>query len=92
MSDLTKLPNIGSELSRRLELAGIKTSNELKELGTENAFIKLKTVFPDACYNQLYAMEGAIQGIRWHGISKERKEELQEFMNSLQKDSNDLFE
>lgn len=92
MSELIKLPNIGLELAKRIDFAGIKTAEELIELGTENAFIRLKTVFPDACHNQLYALEGAIQGIRWHGIRKERKEELKEFMNRLQKDSNDLFE
>ncbi|MCD4832512.1 MAG: TfoX/Sxy family protein [Bacteroidales bacterium] len=85
MSELTKLPNIGPELAKRLELAGIKSSKKLAELGTENAFIRLKTVFPGACHNQLYALEGAIQGIRWHGISKERKVELQEFMKMTQK-------
>ena len=85
MSELTKLPNIGLELAKRLELAGIKSSKKLAELGTENAFIRLKTVFPGACHNQLYALEGAIQGIRWHGISKERKVELQEFMKMTQK-------
>ncbi len=28
----------------------------------------------------LCALEGAIQGIRWHGLSKERKEELKQFL------------
>jgi DNA transformation protein len=60
MSELIKLPNIGSELAKRLELAGIKSSEELIEAGTESAFIRLKTVFPNACHNQLYALEGAI--------------------------------
>lgn len=86
MSELTKLPNIGSELAKRLELAGIKTAEELMEAGTENAFIRLKTVFPNACHNQLYALEGAIQGIRWHGISKERKNELQDFFAMIKND------
>ena len=85
MSELTKLPNIGQELAKRLEFAGIKSSEELKRIGAENAFIRLKTVFSGACHNQLYALEGAIQGIRWHGISKERKQELQEFMKMIQK-------
>jgi len=35
------------------------------------------------CINMLYALEGAIQGIRWHGLSKERKLELKEYYNSL---------
>lgn len=86
MSKLTSLPNIGHEIAKRLEYAGIETPEELSEMGAENAFIKLKTVFPAACHNQLFALEGAIQGIRWHGISKERKAELQEFMKMLEKD------
>jgi DNA transformation protein len=86
MSELTKLPNIGQELAKRLELAGIKSTEEFLQLGTEKVFIKLKTVFPNACHSQLYALEGAMQGIRWHVISKERKAELQEFMKMLQKE------
>jgi len=86
MNNLIELPNIGKELAKRLELAGIDTAGQLQDLGTEKAFIKLKTVFPSACHNQLYALEGAIQGIRWHAISKERKEELKEFMRVLQRD------
>jgi hypothetical protein len=29
----------------------------------------------------LYALEGAIQGIRWHNLPKARKEELLHFFN-----------
>lgn len=92
MSELIKLPNIGPELANRLELVGIKSEKELVDAGTENAFIRLKSIFPDACQNQLYAIDGAINGIHWYDISKERKEELLEFMNNLHRDSNDLFE
>lgn len=84
MTHLTVLPNIGIELAKRLEIAGIHNAEQLKSLGTETVFIRLKTVFPSACHNQLYAIEGAIQGIRWHGIDKVRKIELQEFMKSLE--------
>lgn len=83
MKELTELPNIGKELAKRLELAGIKSQEEFFKLGTEQIFIKLKTVFPAACHNQLYAIEGAMQGIRWHDLSRERKAELQEFMKTL---------
>ena len=30
----------------------------------------------------LYALEGAIQGIRWHDLSKEKKDNLRDFYNS----------
>jgi DNA transformation protein and related proteins len=31
----------------------------------------------------LFALEGAIQGIRWHNLDKNRKTELTEFYNRL---------
>ncbi|MBT3209955.1 MAG: hypothetical protein HN704_13745 [Bacteroidetes bacterium] len=31
----------------------------------------------------LYALEGAIQGIRWHGLDKNRKEELKEIYRMM---------
>ncbi|WP_309245476.1 TfoX/Sxy family DNA transformation protein [Clostridium estertheticum] len=36
-----------------------------------------------ACINKLYALEGSIQGIRWHNLSKEVKNELNEFYNTF---------
>jgi DNA transformation protein len=86
MSNLKKLPNIGPELAKRLEIAGINSSEKLIEIGTKNAFIRLKTVFPEACYNQLYALEGAVQGICWHKLSFERKQELKDFMRMIGKE------
>ena len=79
MSNLTELPNIGTELAKRLELIGVNSKEKLFALGTEKVFIKLKTIYPDACHSQLYAIEGAIQGIRWHKLTDERKNELKEF-------------
>lgn len=77
--ELSQLPNIGKILAEKLRLVGIENANQLKNFGTENAFIKLKTVDNDACINMLCAIEGAIQGIRWHDLAKQRKEELKEF-------------
>ena len=77
--ELRKLPNIGKALAEKLILVGIENANQLKNIGAENAFILLKTVDNDACINMLCAIEGAIQGIRWHHIEKSRKEELKEF-------------
>jgi DNA transformation protein and related proteins len=81
--DLTKLPNIGLTLAEKLKLVGISTPNDLINTGSENAMIKIKTIDKDACINMLYALEGAIQGIRWHNLDKNRKTELTEFYNRL---------
>jgi len=82
---LSDLPNIGKTLANRLVIAGIETPDHLLAIGSENAFIKLATIDENACINQLYALEGAIQGIRWHDLSSERKSELLEFFKIVKK-------
>jgi len=80
MNELQNLPNIGNTLADKLHKIGITSENELVEIGSENAIIKISALEDSgACINMLYAIEGAIQGIRWHGLSKERKQELKEF-------------
>jgi len=76
---LTQMPNIGEVVAEKLVQVGITTPEELKALGTEQAFIRLLTVDNTACFCMLLGLEGAIQGIRWHNLPKERKEELREF-------------
>jgi DNA transformation protein and related proteins len=81
MSVLSKLPNIGEVLADKLEQAGIKNEKELKIMGSEKAFLLVKEVDPKACINHLYALEGAVQGIRWHSLAKDKKNELKEFFD-----------
>ncbi len=86
MNSLTELPNIGKTLAAKLEMIGIKNEQKLKEVGSENAIIKIATIEASgACINMLYALEGAIQGIRWHGLDKDRKKELKEFYRMMNK-------
>jgi DNA transformation protein and related proteins len=85
MNDLSKLPNIGKTLANKLEMTGINNEQELKAIGAENAIIKIATVYNKPCINMLYAIEGAIQGIRWHNLKKERKLELYQFFQMLHK-------
>jgi len=80
MKELTELPNIGKTLADKLKEIGIESEQDLKELGSENAIIRISTIKNSgACINMLYALEGAIQGIRWHGLDNNRKRELREF-------------
>jgi DNA transformation protein len=83
MSDLTSLPNLGKEVSRRLNEVGIHSASELKAIGSEQAFLRLKAVDPGACFCMLCGLEGAIQGIRWHNLSPERKQELKHFLKMI---------
>ena len=80
---LSSLPNIGKELEKQLNAAGINTPDELRQIGTQQAFLRLNITDPDSCYSKLCAIEGAIQGIRWHNLDKSSKEELKHFLNVL---------
>lgn len=80
-TDLTKIQNIGKETARKLNEAGIDSYDTLVHLGTEKVFMKLKSKNPDTCINLLYSVEGAIEGVKWNEIPKERKFELIEFFN-----------
>jgi DNA transformation protein len=85
MKKMTDLPNIGKTLADILNNIGIENEQQLKELGSENAIIKIATIDRSACLNMLYALEGAIQGIRWHSLDNDRKQELKEFYRLLSK-------
>jgi DNA transformation protein len=85
MDELITLPNVGKELSAKLREIGISSSDELRQTGTEQIFIRLKVVDPEACFCKLCAIEGAVQGIRWHNLPPERKNELKQFFQLINK-------
>ncbi|MDP2112817.1 MAG: TfoX/Sxy family protein [Bacteroidota bacterium] len=78
---LTQLPNIGKVAAEKLIQVGITTPEALKAVGSEKAFIRIQTIDETACLSMLQALEGAVQGMRWHNLSKERKEELKQFFH-----------
>jgi DNA transformation protein len=80
MGQLSNRPNIGRTLEIKLNEAGIFTPAELVSLGAEHVFLRLSVDDESACFNMICALEGAIQGIRWHHLQKIRKEELKAFL------------
>ena len=81
MGELSKLPNIGKVLEKQLNDVGINTSDDLINLGSKEAWLKIKEIDDSACLNRLMALEGAIQNIRWHNLSEEDKDNLRNFYN-----------
>ncbi|MCT4544083.1 MAG: TfoX/Sxy family protein [Vallitalea sp.] len=79
---LSELPNIGKTLEKELINVGIKSAEELIEIGSIDAIIRLN-MHGDTCCNKLYALEGAIQNVRWHQLPKEVKVELKNKYDSL---------
>lgn len=82
MGELSKLPNIGNVLEKQLNDVGINTIDDLINLGSKEAWLKIKEIDDSACLNRLMALEGAIQNIRWHNLSDEDKDNLRDFYNS----------
>ena len=81
---LMDLPNISKVIAYDLKKAGISTAEELMSLGSKEAFQRIRThADGNACVNKLCALEGAIQGIRWHALPDETKANLKEFFKSL---------
>ena len=81
MGELSKLPNIGKVLENQLNDVGINTVDDLINLGSQEAWLKIKEIDDSACLNRLMALEGAIQNIRWHNLSEEDKGNLRNFYN-----------
>jgi DNA transformation protein len=76
MGDLTKFPNIGPVLAGKLKQIGVRALADLIEMGSIEATIRIGASDLSACFNMLYALEGAISGIRWHDIPKGDREKL----------------
>lgn len=84
MGKLSDMPNIGQTLEKKLMSVGISDPEGLIELGSKEAFLRIRNIDDTACLNMLCALEGAVQGIRWHGLSPECKKDLKDFIQFLQ--------
>lgn len=80
---LTDLVNISKVTSGELSEVGIITPEQLKETGSKEAFLRIRIKDSSACICKLYALEGAIRGIRWHNLPDDIKQDLKNFYNSL---------
>lgn len=83
MGELSNLPNIGKAVEQQLNEVGIETIKQLVEIGSKQAWLRIKSIDDSACINRLYALEGAVEGTRWHNLSEEVKAELKEFYNTF---------
>ncbi len=83
MSELTAMMNIGKEMARKLTSVGIDTPEKLIEVGSMQAFQKLKKAYPQVCLVHLYTLEGAIFNTEYNRLSEDKKKELKAFSDSF---------
>ena len=79
MGELRGLPNIAEKLEKQLVDVGITTVEQLKSIGSREAWLRILAHDSSACLMRLSALEGAIQGIRWHYLDTNVKESLKVF-------------
>jgi DNA transformation protein len=82
MGELAALPNIGEVVEKQLNDVGIATFAQLKELGSKEAWLRIKAIDASACIHRLYALEGAIHGIRKADLPAATKADLKAFYNA----------
>lgn len=82
MEDLTKHPNIGKVLAQKLNEIEVYTYDDLVDIGSVEAVLRIVGSDTFGYYNMLYALEGAILGIRWHDIPPVDRQKLKQEYDS----------
>lgn len=81
---ISEMKNIGVINEEKLAQVGIVEPDQLRKLGTEADFLKIRHLVDDgACLHLLYGLEGAIQDIPKRELSERRKAELRDFFKQL---------
>ena len=81
---ISEMKKIGVINEEKLAQVGIVEQDQLRKLGTEAAFLKIRHLVDDgACLHLLYGLEGAIQDIPKRELSERRKAELRDFFKQL---------
>ncbi len=77
------MKNIGKEIARKLTDVEIDTAEKLRELGSREAFFRLRVRYPQVCLVHLYALEGAVSDMEYNGLPPETKKSLKEFCDGI---------
>ena len=79
MTRISDLKNLGPACERWLREVGIESAEQLAEVGSVEAYLRVKEHFPrEASLVLLYALEGALLDIHWNALPPEVKAEIVE--------------
>jgi DNA transformation protein and related proteins len=73
---LARLPNLGAKSAALLSAAGVDSEAELRRLGAVEAYLRVRRVTPRVSLNLLWAIEGALSGLRWQRVAREERTRL----------------
>ncbi len=83
MGELSKQPNIGPVVEEQLKQVGINTLEDLKAAGSRQAWLRILAIDSSACIHRLYALEGAVRGVKKARLPEDVKAELKDFYNHV---------
>ena len=83
MGELASLPNIGKDTEAKLNTLGITTAEQLREIGSRQAWLMIRSIDETACLHRLYGLEGAVMGVKKAALSPDTKKDLKEFYASF---------
>lgn len=76
---LTRLPNIGPTIAKRLVEVGITDAATLEAVGPIEAYLRICAANPmetiPVCY-YLYSLQGALMGMHWNDLPEPLKRQL----------------
>jgi hypothetical protein len=76
MNTTIKLRNIGPKSAAWLRQVGLRTQQDLAEVGAVAAFVRVKRAGFKPSLNLLYALEGALLGCHWQELPLPRREQI----------------
>lgn len=83
MTELTAMRNIGKELEKKLKSVGIGSAEELTQMGSKEAFRRLKARYPNVCLVHLYTLQGAVDQTEFNRLPDDVKRNLKRFSDSF---------
>ncbi len=78
---IAKLPNLGPASAQMLAMVDIHQESDLRRIGAVQAFNLVREAGLQPSLNLLYAMEGALTGVKWNELSMDKRLELDTEVN-----------
>lgn len=76
MRPLHDLPNLGPQSCQWLAAIGIASAEQLLAEDPFAVYVRLKNAQPKVSLNMLYALIGAVEGMHWQQVQRERRAEI----------------
>lgn len=83
MTKLIDMRNIGKEIEKKLKSVGICSAESLIQIGSKEAFFRLKTRYSNICLVHLYTLQGAIDNLEYNQLPDQVKHDLKIYSDSL---------